>query len=174
MALENTPHVVTYSDGEGSEAGVGIAIYRDNRKTLAGYMKVPKCVRNLWSRQMALGEHFDIHEIEAVGPALVMATWPDLLRNCLWTHYIDNENALASMIKGGSSVHSADCIAAYVGVQCAKLGVRPWFDRVDTKANPVDQLSRGKVSGDWKLVPVRFPAELRSALERYLDEPLPK
>ena len=119
-------------------------------------MKVPATVRDLWSRQRLLGEHYDILEIEAIGPAIVLATWPKKLQGCLWTHYIDNENALAAVIRGGSSVHSADCIAAYVGERCAYLGLWPWFDRVDTKSNPVDGISRGRLEGDWRLVRLRF------------------
>ena len=43
----------------------------------------------------------------------------------------------------------------------------PWFDRVDTKSNPVDGLSRGDLSGNWDLVPLDFPgAELSAAYRR--------
>ena len=42
-----------------------------------------------------------------------------------------------------------------------------WFDRVDTKSNPVDGLSRGKLEGDWDIVPLKFPgAELDCELRR--------
>jgi hypothetical protein len=34
-----------------------------------------------------------------------------------------------------------------------KLGACPWFDRVDTKSNPVDGLSRGDLQGPWKPEP---------------------
>ena len=47
------------------------------------------------------------------------------------------------------------------------------FDRVDTKANPVDGISRGRLEGDWKLVPIHFPQALRAALVAYLEEPMP-
>ena len=30
----------------------------------------------------------------------------------------------------------------------AKINACPWFDRVDTKSNPVDGLSRGDLSGN--------------------------
>ena len=174
MSFQGVPHVVSYSDGEGADAGVGVAIYKDGEPTEAGFMKVPTCVRNLWSRQKHIGgELYDILEIEAVGPAIVLATWPKKLEGCLWTHYIDNECALSAVIRGGSSVHSADCIAGYVSEQCARLGCWAWYDRVDTKANPVDGISRGRLEGDWTLVPIHFPQELRAALVAYLEEPVP-
>ena len=41
---------------------------------------------------MATSENQDIAEIEAVGPILALATWPQLT-NGLWIHFIDNDNA---------------------------------------------------------------------------------
>ena len=166
--------VITYSDGEGSTAGVGVAIWEEGRETEAGYLRTPPSVRRLWSRQKEIGgEHHDIFEIEALGPALVLATWPDRLKDALWVHFIDNANALAAMVRGGSSVHSADVLAAWVAERTAEVGAWAWFDRVDTKSNPVDGLSRGDMTGDWRLVPLKFPPSLRDALTEYLDEPLP-
>ena len=175
MQLSWVPTVVSYSDGEGFDAGVGIAIWKPGHETLAGYRRTPACVRRLWSRQREInGEHHDILEIEAIGPALVLSTWPEMLRGCLWLHFIDNENALAAVIKGGSSVHSADCIAAFVAGRTSELECWPWYDRVDTHADPVDGLSRKRLAGDWRLVPLKFPAALRASLEAYLDEPKPR
>ena len=95
MSFDGVPHVVSYSDGEGAEAGVGVAIYKDGEPTEAGFMKIPACIRKLWSRQKHLGgELYDILEIEAVGPAIVLATWPQKVQGCLWTQYSDNECAL--------------------------------------------------------------------------------
>ena len=89
MTFAGIPHVISYSDGEGAEGGVGVAIWKPGDRTEAGYMKTPASVRKLWSRQKELsGDHYDILEIEAVGPALVLATWPEKLRGCLWTHFI--------------------------------------------------------------------------------------
>ena len=44
----------------------------------------------------------------------------------------------------------------------------PWFDRVDSKSNPVDKLSRGQVEGDWDLVPIAFPTDLSNELSDFL------
>ena len=165
------PLVITYSDGEGSLAGVGVAIWAPGEKPQGGYMKTPQVMRRLWSRQkQGAQEDHDIYEIEALGPVLVLATWPHLLKDRLWIHFIDNSNALTAMVKGGSSVHSADVLAAWVSSMVAELGVIPWYDRVDTKSNPVDGLSRGRLEGPWTLVKLVFPKDLRSKMEAYLDE----
>ena len=151
-----------------------MAILPQDSQPLAGYIRTPAEVRRLWSRQKEVsGEHFDILEIEALGPALVLSTWPHLLEGRLWLHFTDNENALAALVRGGTSVHSADCITAWCASRVAELGVWAWFDRVDTKSNPVDGLSRGNMDGPWKLQQIHFPKSLRDALTEYLDEPAP-
>ena len=169
--MADLPLVISYSDGEGAMAGIGCAIWAPGEKPQGGYMRTPASVRRLWSRQKkgADAEH-DIYEIEALGPVLVLATWPHLLKDRLWIHFIDNSNALAALVKGGSSVHSADVIAAWVSSAVARLGAIPWYDRVDTKSNPVDGLSRGRLEGPWELVQLVFPPELRDLLVAYLDE----
>ena len=52
-----------------------------------------------------------IYEVEALGPLLLLGTFGNVLRNALWTHYIDHEGAQASLVCGSSSVHSGDFIA---------------------------------------------------------------
>ena len=172
--FQSKPLVISYPDGEGSTAAVGVAIWSKDHDTEAGYIKTPLSIRRLWSRQREIGgEHCDILEIEAIGPALVIATWPERLRDALWIHFIDNETALAAMIKGGSSVHSADVIAAWCAGRTAALGTWVWYDRVDTKSNPDDGLIRGDMTGPWRLISLKFPPSLRDALTAYLNEPLP-
>ena len=60
-----------------------------------------------------------------------------------------------------------DTIVAMTWHKCGKLNVSPWFDRVDTKSNPVDGLSRGKLEGNWDIVPLKLPgSELDCELRR--------
>ena len=72
ISLAETPTFVSYSDGEGEGAGVGIAIWCPNGTILGGYLQVPEEVREVWSRQATAGDHYDIFEIEAIGPALIL------------------------------------------------------------------------------------------------------
>ena len=124
-----------------------------------GYIAVPKRVRELWAfqRQRTLG-FYDIQEIEAIGPLLVLHNWGHLLRGALWVHYIDNAGALAALVKGSSPATQTDLIVGDTWSRVAALGVLPWFDRVDTKSNPVDGLSRGRMSGPWRLVEIHTPS----------------
>ena len=94
---QDRPLVVSYSDGEGGDAGVGIAAWcveRIGPVPLAGFLEVPEVVRVLWSLQRAsyqdAGEFNDITEIEGIGPLLILYNWPWLVKDALWIHFIDN------------------------------------------------------------------------------------
>ena len=60
---------VSYSDGEGSG---GVALWAPCGRVVAGKMIVPDAVRALWSRTGSAGDVYDIYELEAIGPALVL------------------------------------------------------------------------------------------------------
>ncbi len=132
-------------------------------------MDIPTDIREMWSMQKRISEdsYFDIQEIEGIGPLLVLSTWPDVVRNSLWLHFIDNNGALSCLIKGGSSVMGTDCVVGMTWRRITSLSTLPWFDRVDTKSNPVDGLSRKDLHGPWELVPLVFPgSSLRAEMRK--------
>ena len=115
---------VAYSDGEGEGAGVGVALWCPGGRVVGGYMKLHDDVRAVWSRASTAGDAFDMFEIEAVGPALVLANFGHLIKHgALWIHDIDNEAALATMVKGSSSVLSGEVITSYTHSFIAKMGL---------------------------------------------------
>ena len=158
--------MITYSDGEGSEAGVGVGIWaRSLAHPQAGYMQIPPCIRDLWRCQRcSRGERHDIFEIEAIGPLIALCTWPGVIAGALWMHFIDNDAALSVMVRGSGTVHSADIIAGMVWDRVAFLQCRPWFERVESAANPVDGLSRGKLDGAWSLIELTLLEDLHDKL----------
>ena len=135
--------------------------------TLAGYTRLPELVRLGWGRRAdPSGEWRDIFEIEAVGPLLVLHNLGELIHGSLWLHFINNEAALCTLVKGSSSVMSGEVITCFTHELIAKYDLWPWFDRVDSKSNPVDQLSGGGVmKGNWTLVPSVFPPKLIKQLD---------
>ena len=169
VCLNEAPLFISYSDGEGETAGVGVALWFPNGSAVAGFMHLPEQVRQVWSRAATCGEHYDIFEIEAVGPALVLHNWGHLIpEGSLWLHFIDNDAALATLVKGSSSVLSGEVITAHTHSLISRSGLWPWFDRVASKDNPVDQLSRGKPDGPWELVDIEFPPGLLVELNAYI------
>ena len=112
---------------------------------MGGYIVVPPEVRETWSRAATCGEAYDIFEIEAIGPALILYNFEKYMApNALWVHYIDNDAALATLVKGSSSVLSGEVITAYTHSRVAAIGLWPWFDRVASPDNPVDKLFEAK------------------------------
>ena len=79
VSLADQPVFVSYSDGEGEGAAVGIALWCPCGKVVGGYMQLPDEVRSVWSRASTAGAEYNIFEIEAVGPALVLANFGDLI-----------------------------------------------------------------------------------------------
>ena len=169
ISLSSAPLFLSYSDGEGEGAGVGVALWFPNGSSIGGYIKLPEVIRRVWSRAASCGEHYDIFEIGAVGPALILHNWAHLIpAGALWVHYIDNDAALATLVKGSSSVLSGEVITAYTHSTIAERGLWSWFDRVASADNPVDKLSRGELRGPWSLQTIEFPPSLLSSLEEYL------
>ena len=126
-------------------------------------------MRDVWSRQGTAGDHYDIFEIEAIGPALILHNFGwKFVDDCMWIHYIDNDAALATLVNGSSSVLSGEVITSYTHSMASQKGLWTWFDRVSSSDNPVDKLSRGEMEGPWKLVPIAFPPALLLSLREYL------
>ena len=163
------PWAVSYSDGEGCEAGVGVAVWTsDLVRPVAAYLKVPREIRTYWRSSDADSVRHDIFEVEAIGPLVVLATWPRLMQGRRWIHFIDNSAAQAAYVKGSSSVHSGDLIVGAAWNLIARRKLLPWFDRVDTASNPMDGLSRGRMEGPWLKVEDRLvPAELLRELRQW-------
>jgi hypothetical protein len=166
LSLENLDTAISYSDGEGSRAGVGVAVWSPRLPggPLAAFLEVPEYIRRLWDKGER-DDRNDIFLIEAVGPLAVLETFPRVVRNCLWVHYIDNVAAQYSLIKGSSSISSGDVVVGETWKRIQSLGIHAYFDRVESKANPVDVLSRGVKHGPWKQVNrARLPADLEEKL----------
>ena len=137
-------------------------------RPLAAYLKIPRETR-LWWRQSAAERPNDIFEIEAVGPLAILATWPDVMRDATWVHYIDNSAAQHSLIRGSSSVTSGDLIVGHTWETVARRSLLPWFERVPSASNPVDSLSRGDMAGPWgTVVEAKLPKALLADLRRLL------
>jgi hypothetical protein len=171
LRAPSAPLVLSYSDGEGDDAGVGVAVwFPGGGPPEAGYLQVPEALRAIWYRQRGRGMRFDdIFQVEAVGPALILHQWGRRMRGMMWLHFIDNAGAQAALVNGSSSVHEGDIITGYVWEEIAHNRIFAWFDRVASQSNPVDKLSRGQFSGPWTSIhQMRLPPKLLARLQREL------
>ena len=161
-SLRSLPTVVSYSDGEGRLAGIGAALWHPMLPSpLAVYSEVPVGLRQYWASMTAGNiEHGyrDIFLVEALGPLLLLLTYPNYLRNCLWLHFIDNAGAESALIKGSSSNTYGGHVVGLTWQLVHRRCVWPYFDRVASKSNPVDGLSRRQFVGPWERVHIKpFP-----------------
>ena len=158
-SLEAMPCVVSYSVGEGAYAGIGAAVWHPHFvRPFAVYAEVPSCVRDHWRLVSGSQGYNDIFLVEALGPILLLTTFPNILKNCLWLHFIDNVAAEASLIRGASSSELGDHIVGLTWALIQQHQLWSYFDRVESKANPVDGLSRQRFNGPWERVyKIEFP-----------------
>ena len=152
-SMPSRPLVVSYSDGEGGQAGVGVSIFSSLApRRRAAFGSVPDVIRRLWARRAGTGVYHDIFLVEAIGPLLLLCTYPENLRGSAWVHYIDNTAAQHALVRGSSSISSGDHVVGATWEAAAKLDCWPYFDRVHTKSNPIDGVSRGDFTGPWERV----------------------
>ena len=117
--LAALPLAVSYSDGEGGLAGIGAALWHPSKqRPVAVYAEVPGVLREKWRVVSGTDGFQDIFLVEALGPLLLLLTFPKLLRNCLWIHFIDNSAAEASLIRGSSSSRLGDHV---IGMTWAEI-----------------------------------------------------
>ena len=146
---------------------MGIAVWSSKcaNGPLAAYCEIPKSIRRLWDRQKS-DECRDIFLIEAIGPLAILTTFPKLLKDAVWIHFIDNVGAEYSLAKGSSSTQAGDIVVGETWQRVAELGAIPYFDRVASESNPVDGLSRGRWEGPWRqVIKAKLPANLEKLLE---------
>lgn len=163
------PTLISYSDGEGGYAGIGVAVWASwLPRPLAAFTRVPDKIRTMWATMAEKSDYKDIYLIEGIGPLILLYAFPKVMRSALWVHFVDNEAAEAALVKGASSLHAADHIVGLTWDRCAQRNLIPYFDRVESSANPVDRLSRGVMDGPWfEVVQVSFPT---NDLERMAEQ----
>ena len=97
-----------------------------------------------------MGQH-----IEAVGPLLALATWPDMV-NMLWIHFIDNTTAKGALIKGSSTNGELNELMFHTWRLAHKRNLHLWFEYVNTHDNPIDKASPGCTDNlygqSWRVV----------------------
>ena len=97
---------------------------------------------DLQKERSKTGVQTDIFEIEAIGPLIALLTWPQLLADRPWIHFIDNNAAQSALIKGSSNSLNGDVIAGETWRLIRQIRCWLWLDRVASKSNPIDGVSR--------------------------------
>ena len=144
---------------EKAQDGWGCCTYfrpRQNQwQPKAARVKLP----DTWRHTRQAAKTTDINVTEAASASIALATWPELTHG-LWLHFVDNNNAEQTLVKGSSSALGMNTIANYTWRTAAERHLYLWVDRVSTHDNPTDGLSRGDFSAHrekWELQEAVLP-----------------
>ena len=144
---------MSYSGGEGDTEGVRVSkLSCLAPRPRVAFAMAPDVIRRLWARRAGTGVYHDIFLVDAIGPLLLLCTYPEILRGSAWVHYIDNTAAQHALVRGSSSISSGDHVVGATWEAASELDCWPCFDRVHTKSNPIDGVSRGDFTGPWERV----------------------
>ena len=112
---------------------------------------------------------------ECLAALVLPIVCPDFFRDqdCIW--FVDNQAAVASLIKGTSSEPDVHEIVHMAALLRDALRARVWFEWIDSDSNTSDGLSREGLccqwsrAQDWSLEEVPFPQQAsRDAIRNLL------
>ena len=84
-----------------------------------------------------------IGQLELLAALVAYSTFPELMRDKSVVHWIDNESAVYSLVKGYSGAPDSARVVNLFHATAAQLQVCPWFEYVHTDDNIADLPSRG-------------------------------
>ena len=73
---------------------------------------------------------------------LSLLTWRRFLKNSLLLAFIDNDTAKDALVKGDSPTSAMGALSAQFWREAMAVRVVPWFERVASKSNVIDRVSR--------------------------------
>lgn len=142
------PVVHVYSDAS-FEHGIlrlGWIIFHPVHHPVGGTCVVPQTILDFWQarqQQIYPGEALAALVIPRIHPTLFFET------DVLW--FIDNEAAVASLIRASSRQPDVHLICLLSHAWIFKQGTRIWYEWIDSASNPSDGLSRDGLNDFWTL-----------------------
>ena len=85
-----------------------------------------------------------IGQLELLAAVMAYTTFPDLLSGQYVIHWIDNESAVYSLVKGYCGAADSARLVNVFHTTISRLGIFPWIEYVGTDDNIADLLSRGE------------------------------
>ena len=159
----DSPVLRVYSDAsfEGGELRLGWVLFPPGCQPVGGTCLVPPAVLQSWNVRQQ-----QIFPGESLCGLLVPWLHPQSFCSADVVWFIDNESAVASLIKASSDQPDVHRIVQTSQAVLQALGARTWFEWIDTESNPSDGLSRDGLfdvwtqSQGWSLKDYSFPPEL--------------
>ena len=141
----------------GTESDTGDSLYRSSslrRRRVPVLVDPPGWCLHFFSssipahyiRKLLEKRRNPIYELEILPLVVRLDLWGDLIRDSLVVHYIDNDAAKASLIKGYGSTDVARRLVQRSVEQEERLQLKVWFSRVPSFSNLSDGPSRNDCS----------------------------
>jgi len=129
------------SDVPGRDVGqyiVGAVLDSPSQSTLLyTYWCVPPELVQRW-----IPKQTQIGQLEIFAGAVAVDAWADLLRDKQVLHFVDNDSATASLVKGYSPQEDSCALVGDYWLRVAALKASVYVDRVESKSNLADGPSR--------------------------------
>jgi len=163
LLSRDSPVLRVYSDAsfEGGELRLGWVLFPPGCQPVGGTCLVPPAVLQSWNVREQ-----QIFPGESLCGLLVPWLHPKSFCSADVVWFIDNESAVASLIKASSDQPDVHRIVQTSQAVLQALGARTWFEWIDTESNPSDGLSRDGLldvwtqSQGWSVKDYAFPPEL--------------
>eukprot|EP00435_Cladocopium_sp_Y103_P030658 s4259_g7.t1 len=108
-----------------------------------------------------------IYELEIFPLIVAVRAWSHLLAGQLVVHYLDNDAARSSFIRGDAGTRLGRVLVENYLDQEYKCRFAPWFVRVASVSNPADSPSRLELDAPWLLGVKQYPLVLPTHLSQW-------
>jgi hypothetical protein len=135
------PPVLVYTDASTDHGPtnlrIGILIIPGSGPSWVDVWDVPE-----WVQDQLQQRHTQIMPAELLAAPLTYLAAPASFRNRDVLFFIDNQAAMAALIRASSRVSDCSLISLFCSIATMVLRARTWYEYVNTKQNPADRLSR--------------------------------
>ena len=142
--LPGHPPLILYTDASdvpdrvGSRSVLGAVLYNPSDQVLQyTSMVVPESLVQLWDPKQTY-----MAQLEILACPLALATWPSILKQRQVLHFIDNDAAAASIVRGYSPKADSSPLVGEYWLRASKANLDIYVDRVESKSNLADGPSR--------------------------------
>ena len=142
---KSLPPVILYTDasdvpGRSPRFGVGgVLIDQSSDAPKISHFCFP--VPEQWVARWIPKETY-MGQLEILAGPIALRTWADSLRETRCLHFVDNDSASASLVKGYSPRSDSCELVGIYWLQAAQIPVDIYIDRVESKSNLSDEPSR--------------------------------
>ena len=145
VIASSAPPTVVFTDAafEGGGGTIGVVVKRPGHGLVWTACDCPRWVLTAFQTVDRAKEQY-IGQLELLAAVVAYTTFPDLLQGQHVIHWIDNESAVYSLVKGYCGAADSARVVNIFHSMVSRLGITPWLEYVGTEDNIADLPSRGE------------------------------